>query len=81
CSNRIRGSGLVFAPPNNARVRDVDGGRGWLSSAFRAASGTPIEVEPSMVTETEEEGEISAAGGWKRIGNGWRPRRNRFDVR
>uniref|UniRef100_A0A9I9E3Y2 Uncharacterized protein n=1 Tax=Cucumis melo TaxID=3656 RepID=A0A9I9E3Y2_CUCME len=34
-----------------------------------------------MVTETEEEGEISAAGGWKRIGNGWRPRRNRFDVR
>nr|ADN33848.1 hypothetical protein [Cucumis melo subsp. melo] len=70
-SNRIRGSDLVFAPPDNARVRDVDGGRGWLSSAFRAASGTQTEVGPSTVTETEEEGELSAAGGWKRIGNGW----------
>uniref|UniRef100_A0A9I9E3B1 Uncharacterized protein n=1 Tax=Cucumis melo TaxID=3656 RepID=A0A9I9E3B1_CUCME len=80
CSNRIRGSGRVFlpfffAPPDNARVRDVDGGRGWLSSAFSAASGTPIEVEPSTVTETEEEEEISATGGWKRNGDGWRPRR------
>uniref|UniRef100_A0A9I9E3A0 Uncharacterized protein n=1 Tax=Cucumis melo TaxID=3656 RepID=A0A9I9E3A0_CUCME len=72
------GSGFL-APPDNARVRDVDGGRGWLSSALRAASGTQTEVEPSTVTETEEEGELSAAGDWKRIGNGWGAAANEHD--
>uniref|UniRef100_A0A9I9E3W3 Uncharacterized protein n=1 Tax=Cucumis melo TaxID=3656 RepID=A0A9I9E3W3_CUCME len=29
----------------------------------------------TVVAETERERELSAAGGWRRNGNGWRPRR------